>query len=103
MRNLKLIRPKRIAPRLASGLSRERLYNALPPDVKAGLRAIADEENQSVSWTIEQVMLDYFKAALEKPEYVPRKTDAAAAARHVVPNDNPRRRQRHQRRRKAKR
>lgn len=56
-----------IAPRLANGDIREAFGHGLPPNVKAGLRAIARREHQSMSWVLEQVIIDYFH--LPKPHY----------------------------------
>lgn len=60
-------RTRTIAPLLADGAIRDRLYGRLPVEVKAGLRAIAREENKSVSWVIEEVVIDYF--GLKRPRY----------------------------------
>ena len=43
----------------------------LPRSVKQGLREIAKDENKSMNWVIEQVLIDYFH--LEVPKYKPRK------------------------------
>lgn len=56
-----------IAPRLQSGVRREELYNRLPPEIKRGLRAIAKDENKSVSWVLEEVIILWFK--LRRPQY----------------------------------
>lgn len=61
-----------IAPRLASGECREPFGHGLPPGVKAGLRAIARRERQSMSWVLEQVIIDYFR--LPKPDYREQRT-----------------------------
>lgn len=58
---------KRIAPRLANGDIREAIGHGLPPSIKAGLRAIAKKENKSVSWVLEEVIIDYF--SLRAPKY----------------------------------
>jgi hypothetical protein len=60
----------RIAPRLAGGLCRETFGSRLAPDVKQGLRAIARAENKSMSWVVEQVIIEYFN--LRRPKYDPR-------------------------------
>ena len=76
--------PRMIAPRLASGEKRVGFGHGLPPGVKAGLFAIAYKENKSLSWVVEQVLIDYF--GLKQPKYVERKTtekerqDAAESA-----------------------
>ena len=62
---------KTIAPRLVSGECRDNYTGGLPPYIKEGLKLIAKDENQSVSWVLEQVIIKHFK--LDKPEYVPRK------------------------------
>jgi len=51
---------RHIAPRLASGLSREANGHALPQHIKQGLRMIAARENQSMSWVIEQIIYAFF-------------------------------------------
>lgn len=58
---------RRIAPRLLSGDSRLAVALNLPDTVKAGLRDIADHETESVSWVLEQAILDYF--GLKRPKY----------------------------------
>lgn len=75
--------PLMFAPRLISGVCRERLYNGLPPDIKEGLRAIARAERKSMSWVVEECLIDYFN--LKRPKYVkpkltvvPRKKKVAA-------------------------
>lgn len=66
--------PKQIAPRLFSGEKRIANGTSLPPHIKRGLQLIARDENQSVSWVMEQVVIKYFK--LKEPKYVERKTNA---------------------------
>lgn len=51
---------KSIAPRLANGEKRLPNYGGLPPAVKRALRVIAHEERQSVSWVMEQMIIEYF-------------------------------------------
>jgi predicted transcriptional regulator len=63
--------PKMIAPRLYSGIPRNSIGHCLPPDIKEGLKAIARKENQSISWVLEQVIIEYFD--LRRPRYVERK------------------------------
>lgn len=65
-------RPRTIAPRLFNGDKREAIGHGLPPAIKAGLRRIARAENQSVSWVLEQVIIQWFK--MPTPEYIPRKS-----------------------------
>lgn len=59
-----------IAPRLSGGLKRENFWSRLPPDVKRGLRSIARLESKSMSWVVEEVVIDYF--GLRRPKYDPR-------------------------------
>jgi hypothetical protein len=56
-----------IAPRLANGDSRVPFGHGLPEDIKDGIRAIARKENKSMSWVIEEVIIDYFN--LRRPKY----------------------------------
>lgn len=56
-----------IAPRLANGDTREAFGHGLPPEVKDGLRAIARRERKSMSWVLEQVIIQYFH--LPEPVY----------------------------------
>lgn len=65
--------PRIIAPRLYNGDSRESIGHGLPPKIKAGIKAIAHRENKSVSWVLEQVIIEYFK--LPQPKYKERKND----------------------------
>lgn len=65
--------PRIIAPRLWDGSKREGIGHGLPPRVKAGLKAIARQENKSVSWVLENVIIEWFD--LPKPKYRPRKKD----------------------------
>ena len=62
--------PRQIAPKLASHDCRERLYGRLPANVKAGLRAIARKEGKSMSWVVEEVVIDYF--GMKTPRYIHR-------------------------------
>jgi len=63
--------PRIIAPRLANGDKRVGFGHGLPPHVKDGLRAIAAQENKSMSWVMEVVIIDYF--GLKRPKYLQRK------------------------------
>lgn len=63
--------PRIIAPRLASGVSRENYGGRLPPHVKQGLRLIATQENKSMSWVMEEVIIRYFK--MRTPKYIQRR------------------------------
>lgn len=68
---------KQIAPRLASGDSREAFGHGLPAEVKEGLRAIARREGKSMSWVMEEVIIDYFN--LRRPKYVKPKSGNGGA------------------------
>lgn len=61
-------KPRQIAPRLASGEKRESGGHRLPPNVKSAFRLIAEREGKSMSWVLENVVIDYF--GLRRPEYV---------------------------------
>jgi len=67
--------PRRIAPRLFSGEKRLNWGGRLPPEVKEGIRRIARKENKSVSFVLEEVVIDYF--ALDRPQYVTQNLPAA--------------------------
>ena len=58
---------KQIAPRLANGQTRDTYGGRLPPAIRAALRVIARDERQSVSWVMEQVIIDYFQ--MKTPMY----------------------------------
>lgn len=62
---------KVIAPRLFSGEKRESIGHGLPPHIKQGLRAISRQENESVSWVLEKIIIDYF--GFKRPRYIERK------------------------------
>ena len=77
------VRHRRIAPRLASGEHRVASGNAMPPILKFALRVIAEQENRSLSWVVETILLDWARgdkrlhAMLTGPgavDYKPRKT-----------------------------
>ena len=72
----KLRRPKYIAPRLSNGKSRVPFGHGLPEEIKEGLRTIAEMEQKSMSWVMEEVIIDYFH--MKRPSYVPRKKDPNA-------------------------
>jgi hypothetical protein len=59
---------RHIAPRLASGDSRVPNVGGLPEHIKNALRLIAVRENQSLSWVMEQLILDYF--GFKPPQYI---------------------------------
>lgn len=62
---------KTIAPKLANGNSRIPWGGRLPEPIKQGIKLIARQENKSVSWVLEEVVIRYFR--LRKPDYIPRK------------------------------
>lgn len=62
---------KTIAPRLFSGEKRESIGHGLPPPIKHGLRVIAESENESVSWVLEKIIIEYF--GFRRPKYIERK------------------------------
>lgn len=64
-------KPRTIAPRLFSGERRESLGHGLPPEIKSGLKLIARKENKSLSWVLEQIIIEYF--GFRKPKYIERK------------------------------
>jgi hypothetical protein len=60
-------RPRQIAPRLVSGESRVGIGHGLPPHIKAGIQLIAARERKSLSWVLENVIIEYF--GLRRPKY----------------------------------
>lgn len=66
---------REIAPKLANGDPRVHLWGRLPDNIKEGLRHIAMKEGRSMSWVVENVIVDYF--GLPKPRYL----DKAAKVR----------------------
>lgn len=64
-------RRRRIAPRLLSGKSRIHWGGGLPEEVKVEIKRMAAKRRESVSWMMEQIILDYF--GIRVPEYVQRK------------------------------
>ncbi len=58
----------RIAPRLASGESRVPFGHSLPDYVKEGIRLIAEREHKSMSWVMEEVIIQYF--GFRTPKYI---------------------------------
>jgi hypothetical protein len=73
---------KEIAPRLKSGDRREAFGHGLPPEIKEGLRRIAWEERESVSWVVEKIIVDWIGHArddIRTPEYKERKGMTAPA------------------------
>lgn len=87
---MKSRRPRRIAPRLRSGDSRDPIGHGLPPHIKQALKMIAASRNESLSWMLEKAIVDYFRQ--RQPDYVvpkpvtpeQKQTDAEieATARH---------------------
>jgi hypothetical protein len=63
--------PRRIAPRLASGECRDKTGISLPPAVKRGLRMRAYAHNQSISWALEQMIIETY--GFREPRYIERK------------------------------
>lgn len=61
---------KTIAPRLANGDSRVPFGHGLPEYIKEGLRSIAALEHKSMSWVMEEVIIDYF--GMKRPRYLKR-------------------------------
>jgi len=59
---------KHIAPRLAGGEIRLQLGSRLAPAIKDGLRAIAASEGRSMSWVIEETLIEFF--GLRRPRYL---------------------------------
>jgi hypothetical protein len=59
------------APQLERGIRHKNGWFQLAPSVKHGLREIAKQENQTMNWVLEQVLIDYFH--LEHPRYKLRK------------------------------
>lgn len=62
----KVHKTREICPRLSVG-GRERNFHRLPLEVKSSLIGIARDENKSMSWVLEQVIIDYFQ--LDLPRY----------------------------------
>jgi hypothetical protein len=62
----KMNRRKQICPRLYKGI-REGNFHRLPYEIKRSLMNIARDENKSMSWVLEQVIIDYFQ--LDVPRY----------------------------------
>lgn len=58
---------KQIAPRLSIGKPRVSFGGRLPNQIKEGLRAIARDENKSMSWVMEETIIRFFK--LKAPSY----------------------------------
>lgn len=79
MAKLHFKKPRRIAPRLASGDSRVSCGHGLPENIKKALQMIAVARGQSLSWVLEQELIKRFN--LERPEYrLPKKKTAEEIA-----------------------
>lgn len=68
-----------IAPRLANGESRIGFGSRLPVEIKEGIRSIAIREGKSMSWVMEEVVIDYF--GMRKPRYREAKAKAKKGKR----------------------
>ena len=77
---MRVIKPwkRHIAPRLASGRSREPWGGRLPEEIKYGIYQIARREKKSVSWVLEEVVTAFF--GLKPPDYLTRKPTPAEVA-----------------------
>lgn len=64
---------KIIAPKLANGDCRVAFGHGLPENIKEGIRSIAKRENKSMSWVMEEVIIDYF--GMRRPAYKRRKNN----------------------------
>jgi len=60
-------KPRTIAPRLADGRKRESCGHGLPPHIKQALKMRAYSNNMSLSWMLEQALVEFFR--MRKPEY----------------------------------
>lgn len=68
MKKMKQKQTKReFSPRLASRDIRVKIRHGLPEEIKYGIQEIAKMENQTVSWVLEQSIIDYF--GLKRPRY----------------------------------
>lgn len=61
-------KPRRIAPRLANGKPRESWAGRLPDYIKQGIAMRAYADNKSVSFYMEEWIIDNF--GFKRPEYV---------------------------------
>ena len=66
--------PRQIAPRV-KGVVRENWGGRLPPRIKSAIKLIAADENKSVSWVMEELVIRFFQ--LPRPNYIPRKKGRA--------------------------
>lgn len=64
---------KNIAPRLKSGEKRVGAHAGLPPAIKDGLRMRAVAEGRSLSWMLEEALIDHF--GLRRPAYIVKKEE----------------------------
>lgn len=55
------------APSLERGYRKLNVWLRLAPSIRHGLSEIARNDNESINWVIEQVLIDYFH--LEEPKY----------------------------------
>lgn len=67
-------RPRMIAPRLANGETRIAFGHGLPPEIKEGIRRIAAKQNKSMSWVMEEIIIEFFH--FRPPQYAPRNPPA---------------------------
>lgn len=67
-------RPRRIAPRLADGEKRDRLYIGVPAELKQAAKMRAIINGESTSWNLEQQINKELFPNIHI-EYVPRKTE----------------------------
>jgi len=72
-------RPRRIAPRLRSGDSREPIGHGLPPHIKHALKMIAAARGESLSWMLEKALIEHF--GKRPPDYVTPKPKPADVAK----------------------
>ena len=75
--------PRRIAPRLASGEKRVPAGNGLPPIVKFALRQMADAEHRSMSYIVEEILVDWARHHRELGKLL--KGDAVAYVARKAP------------------
>lgn len=56
---------------LAKGFLRKQVYNKLPEEYKEALRSIAKSENSSMTWVLEQIIVDWIhqQVRIAKPHY----------------------------------
>lgn len=56
---------------LLKGFTRSKTYGKLPEEYKEALRGLAKSEGQSMTWVMEQILVDwlYSKVRIAKPRY----------------------------------